>query len=311
MFLTVFKLWLLVWFCIRAEESCATNLVQQKALRRKARFAEPKSISNLTRGTRGGRKPWDVYDYLTGLHHKSGVLLFSKLWQFIFQVLGAQDEDIGFMIKPCYWHSCRNTDAPILTMEDMCSPEILERQKEAARKKGKGLFLAGPVRDPVSMLGSAYCYHRRSTEPLNVMFFPPGWPAVTIATMEMEDAVMFIAERLIPSMENMTSLYEKPDKNCFRLDYEKATGSSAGFDEVVRKMLDAMFGDMISKDQKQECLEAASWADLRRHPETFDYHSNQDDGCEAEAVQLFLSKASPDLVAKYHSYQQRLGYPLS
>ena len=304
MVLRITKPWLLLLFCAHAEESCATNLVQRKA---QARFAEPKSISNQTRT---GRKPWEVYDYVAALHHKAGIYLFHKAWIYIFNTLGAGDEDVGSIIDPCY-DICANTDAPVLFMIDMASHSVLERQKEAARQKGKQVFLGGPVRDPIAMLGSAVCYHRRMLEPLNVMFWPPGWPAVTVASMEFDDAVMFVADRYTVSMMNITSLFEKPEENTFRFDYEKATASSSGFDEVVRNMLDAMFGDMISEDQKQECLEAASWADLNRHPETADWHENSHDSCETDAIQVFLSKASPDLLAKYHSYQQRLGYPLA
>ena len=68
---------------------------------------------------------------------------------------------------------------------------------------------------------------------------------------------------------------------------------------------------MISEDQKQECLEAAPLADLSRHPDSMGDHEDSHDGCEADAIQAFLWKASPNLLGKYHSYQERLGYPLA
>ena len=113
----------------------------------------------------------------------------------------------------------------------------------------------------------------------------------------------------MPMVANMTSLYEKPDKDTYRFDYERATASSENFDEMVSNMLDVLFGTMISPDQKSKCLEAAAWADLRRHPDETDEHTNNED-CEAEARQVFLDSAPADMLAAYRDFQRRLGYPM-
>ena len=93
--------WLLVLLAHSAwaDETCATSLVQKKA---QARFAATKSVAEQSRQ----RTPWDLYDYVVAVQHKSGAYLIHKVWLFMFSVLGAGDADMGTWIQPCYYDMC-------------------------------------------------------------------------------------------------------------------------------------------------------------------------------------------------------------
>ncbi|CAE7196607.1 abh1 [Symbiodinium sp. CCMP2592] len=226
---------LLVASTDHAEEACATHLVQRKA---QPRFAEATSAKRkLVDG-----KPWDVFDFVGAVHHKSGVSLLHKIWIYLFQgVLGAQDDNMGEIITPCY-DECRNTEAPIRFIIDTASPELVERQRARAKEKGKGLRVAGLIRDPVSMAVSAYCYHASGQEHLNVVFMPPGWPEVSLQTMSPQEGISFVAERMLQYVVNMTDLFEDPADGMVFLHFETATSSSESFDKAVKQILDGLVG---------------------------------------------------------------------
>ncbi|CAE7808694.1 unnamed protein product [Symbiodinium sp. CCMP2456] len=283
----------------QAEEDCATHLVQRKA---QARFAESSSTN---KKKLGNGKPWDVFDFVGAVHHKSGVYLLHKIWFYLFQgVLGAHDDEMGIIITPCY-SLCRNVDAPIRWYVDMMSPELVERERASAKGKGKGLRVTGLLRNPVTMAISAYCYHASGSEVLNVVFFPPGWPQVSVQTMPPEEGIPFVAERMLQYVTNMTDLYEQDD-NKF-LHYEKATSSSEMFDQEVKEWLDGLVGDLISNDEMEQAQEAAKWADLHRHPENDEGHAT-DHECLAKTQEAFASVVPEDVLAEYRSLQKRLGY---
>ena len=193
-------------------------------------------------------------------------------------------------------------------LQDLCGPHTLELLQEAAAERGKGLRIVGPVRNPTTMVASAYCYHARGEEPLNRMFYPPGWPKVTVGSLPFADGLAFAAKVMAPMVKNMTEIFEAPHPNRFRFDYEKAAASSEGFDKVAEEMVDFLFGGMISEDDRQQCLEAATWADLHRHPDSDEGHKN-DAECETKALQQFTSVVPADLLAQYRDFQERLGYP--
>ena len=224
----------------------------------------------------------------------------------MFATLGAGDADQGAVIQPCY-NICRNVEAPVKVMIDMCGPETLELSQKFAEARGKGLRVAGTVRNPVNMVVSAYCYHARGEEIFNAIFFPPGWPLVTVASLPFADGLSFVAKAAAPMVQNMTDMFDAPHPDRFRLDYENATASSEGFDKAAEEMVDFLFGDMISEDDRQQCLEASKWADLNRYPDGVDDHKN-DPECEARALQAFTSVLPADLLAQYRSFQERLGY---
>ncbi|CAE7817469.1 abh1, partial [Symbiodinium microadriaticum] len=291
---------LLVASADHAEEAGATNLVQRRV---QARFAEAVSAKRRL----GDGKPWDVFDFVGAVHHKSGVSLLHKIWFYLFQgVLGARDDNMGVIMTPCY-DKCRNTEAPIRWIVDTMSPELVGRQRASAKEKGKGLRVAGLVRDPVSMAVSAYCYHASGQEPFNVAFLPPGWPEVSLQNMSLEEGVAFVAERMLPYVVNMTDLFEDLADGMVFLHFETATSSSESFDKAVKELLDGLVGDLISNDEMEQALEAAKWADLQRHPEGADGHSS-DPGCEAKVQDAFPSVVHEDILAVYRSLQKRLGY---
>jgi len=277
-----------------AEESIAINFVQSKVL---PRFAEvPMLVANQNQKS----KPWHLHNYVGFCHHKAGVYLLSELWVLSFMALGAKKSDMGMWMQPCYSpQACYSPKAPIQFWVDMYSAEKAQRTREAAGNRG--LRVVGIVRDPISMIASAYCYHHRGKEMNNWFFFP----ARLLLLLGPKEGLKFVAERMVPMMENLTSAFEHQSNDTFRLDYEKVVGSSETFDQQMNQMIDFLFGDQISAAERSKVLNATQWADLNRHPRADD-HGN-DEACEEE-VRQYVPTLPPDLLSQYRSYQQRLGY---
>lgn len=273
-----------------SEESIAMNFVQRKVL---PRFAELPMLSAKS-------KPWHLHNYVGFCHHKAGVYLLSELWVLSFMALGAKKSDMGMWMQPCYSpQACYSPEAPIQFWVDMYSAEKAQRAREAAGKKG--LRVVGIVRDPISMIASAYCYHHRGKEMNNWFFFP----ARLLLLLGPKEGLKFVAEHMLPMMENLTSVFEHQSNDTFRLDYEKVVASSESFDQQMDQMIDFMFGDQIDAEERSKVFNATQWADLHRHPRADD-HGN-DDACEEE-VRQYVPTLPPDLLSQYRSYQQRLGY---
>ena len=97
-------------------------------------------------------------------------------------------------------------------------------------------MLLGPVRDPVSMIVSAYCYHHRGKEPGNIMF-----PSDLMMSLGPKEGLIFVAERMLQMVENMTGVFEHPSNDTFRLDFEKVTSSPELFDQEMEKVVDFLF----------------------------------------------------------------------
>ena len=285
-----------VWsFSHVTEESNALNFVQRKVL---PRVAPPPTLSAAQSAP---SKPWHTHKYIFVAHHKAGVFLMHDLQSSIFLSLGATASEMGLWIQPCYPGDCLKPEAPIQFWMDLYSYERAQEAREAAG--AKGMRVAGIVRDPVSMIVSAYCYHHRGEELGNVMFGNGS-----LMHLGPKEGLKFAAERMLPLVENMTTAFERPFNDTFHLVYEKVTRSSEDFDQQVGEMTSFLFQDLITPAQRSQVLNATQSADLHRHPAKGDHGNDKE--CKDE-VRKYVPSLPPELLSRYRSFQQRLGYAAS
>ncbi|CAE6910185.1 unnamed protein product [Symbiodinium natans] len=278
-------------------ESNALNFVQRKVL---PRVSPP---PELPAAESAPSKPWHVHKYICVAHHKAGLFLVRDLCKAVFDTLGATPSEMGEWIQPCYPRTCVHPKAPIQFWMDLYSYERAQEAREAAG--AKGMRVVGIVRDPVSVIVSAYCYHHRGEEPGNVVF-----ENTTLMHMGPKQGLKFVAERMLQLVENMTSAFEQPFNDTFHLVYEKVTQSSEAFDQQVGEMTSFLFQpDLISPAQRSQVLNATQSADLHRHPGANGDHGN-DKACEDE-VRKYVPSLPPELLSRYRSFQERLGYAAS
>ncbi|CAE7368046.1 unnamed protein product [Symbiodinium natans] len=239
--------------------------------------------------------------YLAVAYHKSGVDLMKGLLQDIFHALGAPDEALGRWIRPCYPLSCANFAAPARVLLDMYTPALEAEERAAAPQ---GMRVAGSVRDPLDMVASAYCYHVRGREILNVMALTP-----LVMFMDVQAGVDFLAGRMLQLVEDMAAVFAAPANDTHRVDYERMTGSSVGFDVELDKLLTFWFEDRLTDAEWAAALSAGRRQDLHRHPPK-DHrgllHTNSPD-CMAQA-RLATRSIPEDLRSRYQALRRRLGY---
>ncbi len=219
------------WFCLcclpllivpvsASDDSDCMSMVQRQALPLSPARYKYKS------------KPWEVNDYIFANYHKAGVFLSIELLLKITGILGAADEVVGQIEYPCYPNRrpplCYNTEAPMRFFTDSLNASVLEAER---RKSGsKRLLVAGLVRDPLMMVASAYCYHHTGQEIGNKLF-----PVLEIMQKGLEQGTALVAEHLLPIAEWMASIYEHPDPDILRLEFDDMTKSSDGFDLAVQR----------------------------------------------------------------------------
>mmetsp|Transcript_55320 Transcript_55320/g.129808 ORF Transcript_55320/g.129808 Transcript_55320/m.129808 type:complete len:313 (+) Transcript_55320:118-1056(+) len=275
-----------------------TCMVQRKAEqigKRKVQKQSPKTF------------PWDFHNYLAVGFHKSGNQMMYGIYSAVWAAYGLPKDRLGFWGDPCYFGGeCYNWGSSVRFLIDMYSMEIHGRELERAGQM-RSLRVAGPVRNPLVMIASAYCYHHSGKEETNRMFFPQG----TVERLGPQEGVAFVAQCMMELVENMTGVYEHPRNDTLRLSYENATESSEGFDREVNRLLDFWFeGVPASSEQRKNALDWAAVADLHRHPEpNYTDHTN-DAGCMKLAQHAVFAMPT-DLLRKYQSFAQRLGYPFT
>ena len=258
------------------------------------------------------RKPWEVYDYLTASYHKAGVYLTFDIHTEMFKILGATDDVIGFLEYPCYdflfFSLCKNTEAPIRVFIDGYNASW-----KAAHPANKPVRVAGSVRDPLQMVASAYCYHHEGKESINVLM-----PLQELKSLGVEDGTFLTAQYMLPIVESMASIFAEPDNNTLRLEYDRFTNSSTGFDLEVGRWVDHYFGDLISAEQRQKILEAVKIYDENRNPmadahiiNPLDPQRNHtsDPECKDKANKAVF-KMETSLLRRYQELQQMLGFPV-
>ena len=82
------------------------------------------------------------------------------------------------------------------------------------------------------------------------MFFPYGWLWPELVFLGPQEGLVYVAERLLPFVQNMTEVFENPFNDTLRLHYERMTSSSEGFDQEMKKMVDFLFKGLISPEQR-------------------------------------------------------------
>jgi len=265
-------------------------------------------------------RPWEVNNYIVANYHKAGVFLSDGLTRTIFQILEAPDEAVGHVEYPCDSnnpYTCWNMEAPVRIYTDSLNSSVKSAEKRKSRRSGRKLLVAGFVRDPLEMVASAYCYHHDGQEMSNQLF-----PVKEIMQMGPEKGTQLTAETLLPLGEWMASVFEDPDEDTLRLEFDDLTKSSAGFDAGVQRLLDHFFGtgtDLISKNDRFLITETAKLADENRNPQatqafngstsqTVEHGSNP--VCKAVAHSILHKSLNPELLARYKDLQRRLGYPV-
>eukprot|EP00435_Cladocopium_sp_Y103_P001898 s3382_g1.t1 len=263
-------------------------------------------------------RPWEVNNYIVATYHKAGAFLSDGLTRTILEILGAPKEVFGHVEYPCYSSGrdswlCHNMEAPFRVYIDAfnASVESVERLKSGSKK----LLVAGFVRDPLEMVASAYCYHHAGQELGNQLF-----PVQEIMQMGPEEGTEVTATALLPLAEWMTSVFEHPDEDTLRLDFEDLTKSSAGFDSGVQRLLNHFFGtgtDLISTQERFLITERAKKIDANRNPEATTVYINSsfpsvqhssDPVCKKAAHSALHKSLNPALLASYQDLQRRLGY---
>ena len=180
-------------------------------------------------------RPWEVNNYIVASYHKAGLVLLETLVFKILDILGAPMEVRGHVEYPCYSSRkdglskvCYNLDAPFRLYTDSFNASLKSaEQKKSGKKK---LLVAGLVRDPLKMVASAYCYHHDGQELGSWLF-----PVQDIMQMGPGEGTEVTAKALLPLVEWMTSVFENPDNNTLRLEFDDLTKSSAGFDLGVQR----------------------------------------------------------------------------
>lgn len=262
-------------------------------------------------------KPWEVNNYIVANYHKAGVFLSVELLLKITGILGAADEVVGQIEYPCYENLrpsfCYNTEAPMRFFTDSLNASVLEAER---RKSGsKRLLVAGLVRDPLMMVASAYCYHRTGQEIGNELF-----PVLEIMQKGLEQGTALVAEHFLPLIEWMASIYEHPDPDILRLEFDDITKSSDGFDLAVQRLLDHFFGtgtELISEQDRFHMIQAARELDINRHPSAsyvtvgLPTEHSTDTTCKKAARATLDTSLDSALLEKYKDLQLRLGYRLS
>lgn len=267
-------------------------------------------------------KPWEVNNYIVASYHKAGVTLSEHLALKILNILGAPMEVLGHVEYPCYSlrkdglsQVCYNLDAPFRLYTDSFNASL--KSAEQRKSGNKKVLVAGLVRDPLEMVASAYCYHHDGQELGSWLF-----PVQDIMQMGPGEGTEVTAKALLPLVEWMTSVFENPDNNTLRLEFDDLTKSSAGFDLGVQRLLDHFFGagtDLISKPERFHITEAAKELDANRNPEAttvrsptshrFREHSSNP-VCKEVAHSILHKSLNPALFARYKDLQRRLGYPV-
>ena len=169
------------------------------------------------------------------------------------------------------------------------------------------------------MIVSAYTYHRRGQE-VGKMGVP-----ITITNLGPKEGVPLCSRIFEHTVADMVNAYEDRGDEMFVSRYEDWTRSAEDFNLHVAKMIDFLFDDEISKEERAAILKDAQKEDangpygltkgLSVYEDGYlkrDYnisrkdHSNPRDS--EENNKIGLAYLSPDMKEAYESYRKRLDY---
>ncbi|CAK9048368.1 unnamed protein product [Durusdinium trenchii] len=167
------------------------------------------------------------------------------------------------------------------------------------------------LRDPLEMVISSYCYHHRGAEPKNPI-------SVGMVELGPKEGVPEMAKRMAPIIRDMFEVFQVAKPEVYVSHFERMTGSSSGFNQTVKEILDFLFGDEVSDHFKRRALDAAAHEDLNRGEDgfSFSFHSEADnqvnhtsDDQELNEARSYLSLVDQELLEELLHFQKALGYP--
>ncbi|CAK9058551.1 unnamed protein product [Durusdinium trenchii] len=234
----------------------------------------------------------------------------------IWDVLLVPPELQGKVEYPCYPGACMQITAPVMTYIDALNASLLEWERNMSKAAKKRTLVMGIVRNPLTMVASAYCYHHHGQEMQNLMF-----DVQRLKVLGPDEGTTATAEMLLPVVEWMTSAFAEPDGDTLRLRYEDFERSSDSFDREVDKLLDFFFAassspawaaPLISEGERSIMQSMATTADLRRAPFLAvsgpkELNHTNDEACEGVARRA-AGRMEPSILKKYQEFQRRLGY---
>ncbi|CAK9027059.1 unnamed protein product, partial [Durusdinium trenchii] len=158
-------------------------------------------------------------------------------------------------------------------------------------------------------------YHHRGAEPWNAL-------GDNMTDLAPKEGVPEMARRMLLTVRNMTHAFQAAKPEVYVSHYERITGSSAGFNQTIKEILDFLWGDEISHDLKQRALDATVHEDLHRGEEGFSFHvdgtadgkmgndgvNHTSDEQELDEARAHLSLLDQDVMEEYKRFQQILGY---
>lgn len=230
---------------VSGEDATGNLLVQKHAAAKKFRKSDEKL------------KPWERRNYLVATSHKGGSHLLRNVMRRTFDILGAtfactysKRPDSAFTMTAIGGkNQCNVTKAPIRFANENSPGTIDEMRREGALR---GVMI---IRDPHDMLASAYVYHHRGMEPWSDV------PPPNISKMGPEEGVIWLAYNMQEIVRNMTKAYLDNGDDVITVRYEDFTKSPAHFDANMAKVLDFLFGEEITEEQRRQILQDARLED--------------------------------------------------
>ena len=290
----------LIWLCLVADE--ASSLLQTSSLlQRQLSLQAP------------GNHPWDKKIFFVGTHHKAGSRLIRNTMTHIFDILGATSScSYGAPFPQAYVTSlngqndCNSYPAPIRLVYSL-APKQLLKIRRSGQELGANVKGVTTMRDPFDMVCSAYVYHHRGAEPKQT------WNSIKVRLVGPEEGVPETARIMLPAIQGMAKVYEMREPDTLFVRYENFTHSSQEFDATVEQILDFLFKDEITEQQRKEAMIATRVEDLNRvgeakaRPEDPKInHTNDED--EMQIARAALPLIPADLYAEYMRLRKVLGY---
>ena len=241
-------------------------------------------------------KPWDVYWYLVGTNHKVGTILLRNVVGRMFLVLGAtyscqmdyqEKAHPEGMITADGLHNCSDSpNAHIRFDKDVC-PVSLRIVRKLAGGFMRGLVM---IRDPATILASAYCYHHRGEEyGLQPKEDRKQWPWPGIMLMGPKEGMAAISDGMFGVMDCLTESAEVAGNDTMLVRYEDITRSSEDFDRTVGDMTKFLFGELATPEEHLQMLVEARKEDLHRFTDSYTQEHTNDEGCEQQALAVLPS----------------------
>jgi len=170
------------------------------------------------------------------------------------------------------------------------------RAQAEAPSRLRGVMI---IRDPISMVLSAYVYHLKSNEV----------PALNkIRRMSVEDGLALVVRYTLDrGAREMLDAYRSLPEWVMPVRFEGFTRSSESFDETAAAVYEYMLGDVYTEEERARLLESAKLHDLHRHPhDAGDAHVSDND--LEQKVRSTLQRIPKEYLDPLMSWRAFLGY---